>query len=152
MPPRHNWNIVMMFNATFNNISVISWRSVLLVEETRVSGENHRPVASHWQTISHNIVSSTPHMSGLIHLNLQKEKSEHLLIKTIVRLMTRYTYNTVVFEISNMPEILLRLKWNYNGKVKLILFFNGCNFWFYWIRGSFSKIIQRNNNRYMGLY
>ena len=25
----------MVFNATFNNISVISWRSVLLVEETR---------------------------------------------------------------------------------------------------------------------
>jgi hypothetical protein len=37
----------MMFNATFNNISVISWRSVLLVEETRVPGENHRPTASH---------------------------------------------------------------------------------------------------------
>ena len=32
-----------MFNATFNTISVIPWRSVLLVEETRVSGENHRP-------------------------------------------------------------------------------------------------------------
>jgi len=30
----------MMHNATFNNISVISWRSVLLVEEIRVSGEN----------------------------------------------------------------------------------------------------------------
>ena len=26
---------VMMFNATFNNISVLSWRSVLLVEETK---------------------------------------------------------------------------------------------------------------------
>ena len=26
---------VMVFNATFKNISVISWRSVLLVEETR---------------------------------------------------------------------------------------------------------------------
>jgi hypothetical protein len=26
--------MVMMFNATFNNISAISWRSVLLVEET----------------------------------------------------------------------------------------------------------------------
>ena len=37
---------VMVFHATFNNISVISWRSVLLVEETRVPGENHRPVAS----------------------------------------------------------------------------------------------------------
>ena len=30
-----------------NNVSGISWRSVLLVEETRVPGENHRPVASH---------------------------------------------------------------------------------------------------------
>jgi hypothetical protein len=50
----------MMFNATFNNISVISWRSVLLVEETGVPGENHRPVGSHWQTLSHNVVSGTP--------------------------------------------------------------------------------------------
>jgi len=29
-------------------------------EETGVPGENHRPVASHWQTLSHNVVSSTP--------------------------------------------------------------------------------------------
>ena len=50
----------MVFNATFNNISVISWRSVVLVEETGVPGENHRPVASHLQTLSHNLVSSTP--------------------------------------------------------------------------------------------
>jgi len=28
-------------------ISVISWRSVLLVEETGIPGENHRPAASH---------------------------------------------------------------------------------------------------------
>jgi hypothetical protein len=35
------------FNATFNNILVISWGSVLLVEETRAPRENHRPVASH---------------------------------------------------------------------------------------------------------
>jgi hypothetical protein len=38
---------VMVFNATFNNISVISWRSVLLVEETGLQVENYRPVASH---------------------------------------------------------------------------------------------------------
>jgi len=37
----------MVFNATFNNISVISWQSVFLVEETEVSQENHRPAASH---------------------------------------------------------------------------------------------------------
>ena len=35
------------FNATFNNISAISWLSVLLVEENGVPGENHRPVTSH---------------------------------------------------------------------------------------------------------
>ena len=38
---------LMVFNDTFNNISVISWRSVLMVEETRGPGENHRPIASH---------------------------------------------------------------------------------------------------------
>ena len=32
---------IMVFNSTFKNISVISWRSVLLVEETRVPRENH---------------------------------------------------------------------------------------------------------------
>jgi hypothetical protein len=37
----------MVFNTTFNDISVISWRSVLFVEETEVHGENPRPVASH---------------------------------------------------------------------------------------------------------
>ena len=38
---------VMVFNATVNNISIISWWLVLLVEEIVVPEENHRPVASH---------------------------------------------------------------------------------------------------------
>jgi hypothetical protein len=37
----------MVHNATFNNISVILWLSVLLVEEAGVPGENQRHVASH---------------------------------------------------------------------------------------------------------
>ena len=53
--------LLMVFNATFNNISVISWRPDLLVEETEVPEDNHRPVTSHGQTLSHNVVSSTPH-------------------------------------------------------------------------------------------
>jgi hypothetical protein len=36
----HNY-LIMVFNTTFNNISVILWQSVLLVKETRVPGENH---------------------------------------------------------------------------------------------------------------
>jgi len=55
----------MVFNATFKNNSVISWRSVLLVEETGVPTENHRPVGSHRQTLSLNVVSSTPHLSWI---------------------------------------------------------------------------------------
>ena len=39
--------MVMVLNATSNNVSIISWRSVLLVEETEIPGENHRPAASH---------------------------------------------------------------------------------------------------------
>jgi hypothetical protein len=37
----------------------------VLVVETGVPGENHRPVACHWQILSHNAVSSTPHLSGI---------------------------------------------------------------------------------------
>jgi hypothetical protein len=42
----------MLFNATCNNISVIS---SLLVGETGVPREIHRPVAIHWQTWSHKV-------------------------------------------------------------------------------------------------
>jgi hypothetical protein len=34
---------VMVFNATFNNISAISWLPVLLVDETGLPIENNRP-------------------------------------------------------------------------------------------------------------
>ena len=57
--------ILSVFNATFNNISAISSWSVLLVEETGGPGKNHRPVVSHWQTLSHNVVSSTPRLGGI---------------------------------------------------------------------------------------
>ena len=38
----------MVVNATFNNSSVISWRSALLVEETGGPGENRQPLAIHF--------------------------------------------------------------------------------------------------------
>ena len=68
-----DWFRFMVFNATFNNISVISWRSVLLVEQTGGPGENHRPTASHWQTLSRNVVhialsgSRSHNISGDMH-------------------------------------------------------------------------------------
>ena len=51
----------MVRNAIFNNISAISWRSVLLMEEIAVPGENHTPVTD---KLSHNVVSSTSRPSG----------------------------------------------------------------------------------------
>ena len=69
----------MVLNAIFNNISVISWRPVLLVEETGVSGENHRSAACHWQTLSQKVVSSTPRQSGIRHV-LQ---TLHVLVITL---------------------------------------------------------------------
>jgi len=51
---------IMVFNSTFNNITVISWPSALLVKETGVPGENHWRATSHWQTLSHNVSLSTP--------------------------------------------------------------------------------------------
>jgi hypothetical protein len=40
------------------------------VEETGVPGENQQPVANHWQTLSHNVVSSTPRLSGVLTHNI----------------------------------------------------------------------------------
>jgi len=36
----------------FSNISAISWRPALVVVEAGVPGENHRPWASNWLTLS----------------------------------------------------------------------------------------------------
>ena len=51
----------MAFKATFNNISVISWWSVSLVQKTGVPGENHQRIASNRQTVSHNVVCECRH-------------------------------------------------------------------------------------------
>jgi hypothetical protein len=58
----------------------------LLVEETRVPGENHQPVASHWQTLSHNVISSTPRLSGIRTHNVSGDRYSTDCIETIVRL------------------------------------------------------------------
>jgi len=61
----------MVFNITFNNISVISWWSILLVEET---GENYWPAARYLQTLSHNVVSRRPRLRGIQTLNVSGDR------------------------------------------------------------------------------
>jgi hypothetical protein len=47
---------IMVFNATFSNFSLISWRVVLLVGEIGLPRENYQLAASHWQTLSYNVL------------------------------------------------------------------------------------------------
>jgi hypothetical protein len=56
---------VMVFNTTFNNISVISWQSVLLVEEIGETAENPRLATSHRHTLSHMLYQAHLAMSGI---------------------------------------------------------------------------------------
>jgi len=42
--------------------------------ETGVPRENHWPAASHWQTLSHNVVSSTPRLSGIRTHNVSRDR------------------------------------------------------------------------------
>ena len=96
---------VMVFNATVNNISVISWRSVLLVEKTGVPGENHRPVTIHWQTLSHNVASSTSRLSGIRTHNISCDR--HLLHKCNRKNIKRGHFIHAIF-------------FNVNGKMKYV--------------------------------
>jgi len=63
---------VIVFNANFNNISVISWWSVLLVEDMGLPEENLPQVID--KLLSHNVVLSTPCPSGIRTHNFSGDK------------------------------------------------------------------------------
>jgi hypothetical protein len=67
-------------------LHLLSWQSVLLMDETGVPGENHRPVASHWQTLSNNVVSSTP-----------------TDLHDITEILLKVALNTIILALSHNP-------------------------------------------------
>ena len=76
------WLGFMVFNATFNNIAVILWQSVLLVEETGVPRENHQLVTSHRHIMLYLV---------LMFLCFYKKKTTHICSK-----IQGSTINTIV--------------------------------------------------------
>jgi hypothetical protein len=103
--------------STFNNISVISWWSVLLVEETEGPRENQCPVASHWQTLSYNFV----HLPLIeIRTNTNKTTTQHNMCWTPV-----YSFNEVCIECLWFDKAktirLLRLVSKFNWLITYLL-------------------------------
>ena len=94
----------MVINVTFNNISAIWWRLVSLAEETGVRGENHRPDASHWQTLSHNIVSRTPR-----HQRYLNSQTAIIVFKQNLNYHERSNVTTIFSKI--MANIYLQVQW-----------------------------------------
>ena len=107
-----------MFNATFNKISVISWRSVLLVEETAAPGENHWPAASHWQSWSHNIVSSTSRHERARTHNFSGDRHWFHRIKTKTA-----PCRTSITDLQPMKHVLMIniQYWSVDGKYRIYL-------------------------------
>jgi hypothetical protein len=90
--------------------SVISWWSVLLLEETGVPRENQRPVASHWHTLSHKSVSSTPR--HLLYIMLFKDKIKIIIISihhisyiTGIHYRSHFLYHSLVYIIDHISYI-----------------------------------------------
>ena len=94
----------MVVNVTFNNISAIWWRLVSLAEETGVRGENHRPDASHWQTLSHTIVSRTPR-----HQRYLNSQIAIIVFKQSLNYHERSNVTTIFSKI--MANIYLQVQW-----------------------------------------
>jgi hypothetical protein len=65
---------VMVFNATFSNISVISWWSVFIGGGNRSTWRKPPTCGNSLTNLSHNVVSSTPHLSGIQTHNASGER------------------------------------------------------------------------------
>ena len=102
----------LVFNATFNNISV------LLVEETGGPRENHWPVTSHWQTLSHNVV----HLS-LIEIPTDNISDDRHWLYTI-QSWPRWTLNLKVIVTMTMVQYILLATDKINKKLRQLLCFN----------------------------
>jgi hypothetical protein len=92
---------VMVFNATFNNISAISWRSILLVEETGILGENHQSAK-----IKRSAHSSLPMLPIYLHFFLTfLYDIVYYCYYSIPKLRDTHQYNNVIIIKTRVKKI-----------------------------------------------
>jgi hypothetical protein len=90
---------LMVLHATFNNISVISWREVLLVEEAWIFRKTHQPAANHWQTFSHKVVNRRANQKWTIQKQWQHRQDTR---RRQINKQTKNTHTQKTKKISNM--------------------------------------------------
>ena len=76
----------MVLKGTFNNISVISWRSVLLVEETRVPRENLLQVTGLYNS----------YQLPLSKENIFTRQQKYVTCRSIIATITVYLQNVLI--------------------------------------------------------
>jgi hypothetical protein len=98
----------IVLNATFNNISAISWRPVLVVEEVGVPGENHRPEASNWKSVHDYDTNDHPYIFIVLLIAIfyiHRYTDTHVVIKYTARAIVR----------TQIQQVILWLKhWKYS--------------------------------------
>ena len=67
-----------------------------------IGGGNHRPVESHWQTLSHNVVSSTPHLSGIRTHNVSGDRHWSILSRNKLIIMIKSLNRQDIFSTISM--------------------------------------------------
>ena len=121
---------LIMSNATFNNISAISRRSVVLVEET---------IENYWQPLSHKVVSSIPRPERCSNSQIQGKFEKILkafltlliIFKKIpiIQVIKRYYLPSAMIEyrpILPLNIVLETISWRKDHDQQILYIFKSC--------------------------